>query len=137
MVHALQLVKTWLNPEGSVLVIHDLVDPPRISVHGKNQQYYAGQLFSDNGFENQRQADLAVDQVVQEESFSVSKFRVFENDLRANSLAALLDWLDDQWESAYLTDGTLDMIGELEKQLGSGAEIVLHMISRIVQLDPE
>jgi hypothetical protein len=136
MVHALQLVKSWLNPGGTVLVIHDLVDPPRIAVHRKGHQYYAGQLFSDNGFENQRQADLAVDQVVQEGNFSVSKFRVFENDLRADSLDALLDWLDDQWESAYLTDGTRSMIGELVKQLGSGAEIVLHMLSRIVQLDP-
>ena len=136
MVHALKKVKPWLSPEGHILVIHDLVDPPRIEVHNQNQQLYAGQLFSDNGFENQRMADQAIDQVVQEGLFSSSQPHIFENYDRADSLTSLLDWLAETWESTYMTDGTKRKIDDLVEQMGWESEVVLHMLTRIVKLDP-
>ncbi len=136
MVHALKKVKPWLSPEGYILVIHDLVDPPRIEIHNQNQQHYAGQLFSKDGFENQRMADQAIDQVVQEGLFSSSQSQIFENYDRADSLTSLLDWLAETWESTYMTDGTKRKIDDLVEQMGWESEVVLHMLTRIVKLDP-
>jgi hypothetical protein len=136
MVHALEKVRTLLNPDGCILAIHDLVDPPRISVQSTQYQYYAGQLFSDNNFENQRMADQAIDLVVQEGSFTASQFNIFENLIHIESFTSLQEWLDDTWESAYLTDQTQNKIIELADQLGAQAEVVVHMISRIIRLDP-
>ncbi len=134
--HALQKVKSLLNPQGYILVVHDLVDPPRITVQYQDQIAYAGQLFSDTGFENQRLADLAIDEVVQQGVFTAPDFQTFENEMRADSLTALLEWLEESWESAYLSPGTQDKIRELVELYGSDAEIVIHMLSRITRLEP-
>ena len=136
MVHALLKVKKMLKPGAPVLVVHDTVDSPRITVQYLDQSRYAGQLNSDTYFENQRQADQAVDELVQQGIFSASNLRIFENDIRAVSPADFMEWLTDSWESACLSPGTWDKINELFDNWGSEAEIVLHMISRIIQLDP-
>ena len=136
MVHALKKVKQMLKPGAPILVVHDTVDPPRITVQYLDQSRYAGQLKSDTSFENQRLADQAIDQLVQEGIFSASKFKIFENDIRADSLPDFTDWMADSWESAYLPPGTREKIAELVEIWGSEAEVVLHMISRIIQLDP-
>jgi ribonucleotide reductase alpha subunit len=136
MVHALVKVKQVLKPGAPILVVHDTVDSPRITVQYLDQSRYAGLLNSDTSFENQRLADQAIDQLVQQGIFSASNFRIFENDIRADSLADFTEWLADSWESAYLPPGTREKIAELVENWGSEAEIVLHMISRIIQLDP-
>ena len=136
MVHALKKVQQMLKPGAPVLVVHDTVDSPRITVQYLDQSRYAGQLNSDTSFENQRLADQAIDELVQQGIFSANNFTIFENDIRADSLADFTDWLAESWESAYLSPGTRAKIAELVENWGGEAEIVLHMISRIIQLDP-
>jgi len=135
MVHALEKVRPWLDNSGYVLVIHDLVDPPRIEIHSDDQHIYAGQLLSDTGFENQHQADQAVDQVVQEGIYYSDQSRIFENNIRADSLQGMLEWLAESWESTYMTADTHQKVEELVDFLGEDSEVVLHLISRIVKLD--
>lgn len=136
MVHALRKAADLLRPGGCLLEIHDLVDPPRIEVHTQDQQFYAGQLLSSTGLENQRQAEQAVDQVIHEETFSSSQVQVFENFIRAGSLASLDTWLAEDWESAYMTEETRHQILKLVSQFGEKAEVVLRMNSRLTRLDP-
>jgi hypothetical protein len=135
MVHALEKVKTWLVQGGYVLIVHDLVDPPRVEIHNRNRQFYAGQLSSDTGFENQRLADQAIDQVIHEGIYTSDQTRIFEYDIRADSLRGMLDLLAESWESAYLTDDTREKVEELVDLMGGDSEVVLHLISRIVKLD--
>jgi hypothetical protein len=136
MVHALEKSGSFLRPGGCILVIHDLVDPPRIEVHAPEGEFYAGQLLSNTGFENQRMADQAVDQAVQKGVFSSTQVQIFENYMRADSLASMDAWLAEDWESAYLTEGTRMEVEQLVDRLGAEAEVVLHLISRITRLDP-
>ena len=136
MVHALEKSGSYLRPGGCILVIHDLVDPPRIEVHTQEGQFYAGQLLSNTWFENQRKADQAVDQAIQKGGFSSTKVQIFENYIRADSLASMDAWLAEDWESAYLTEGTRSRVEQLVDRLGAETEVVLHMISRITRLDP-
>jgi len=135
-VHALEKSGSFLRPGGCILVIHDLVDPPRIEVHAPEGEFYAGQLLSNTGFENQRMADQAVDQAVQKGVFSSTQVQIFENYMRADSLASMDAWLAEDWESAYLTEGTRMEVEQLVDRLGAEAEVVLHLISRITRLDP-
>ncbi|MFL7893303.1 MAG: hypothetical protein ACK2UM_12425 [Anaerolineales bacterium] len=136
MVHALEKSGSFLRPGGCILVIHDLVDPPRIEVHAPEGEFYAGQLLSNTGFENQRMADQAVDQAVQKGVFLSTQVQIFENYMRADSLASMDAWLAEDWESAYLTEGTRMEVEQLVDRLGAEAEVVLHLISRITRLDP-
>ena len=133
--HALKKVGPWLDKSGSVLVIHDLVDPPRIEIHHHDQHRYAGQLLSDTGFESQYQADQAIDQVIQEDIYFSDQSRIFENNIRADSLQGMLEWLAESWESAYMTGATHQKVEELLDILGEDSEVILHFITRIVKLD--
>ena len=96
-------------------------------VHTPDQQFYAGQLLSSTGLENQRQAEQAIDQVIHEGAYSSSQVQVFENFIRAGSLAALDTWLAEDWESAYMTEPTRHQILKLVSQFGEHADVVLRM----------
>ena len=117
-------------------MIHDLVDPPRLEVHNPDGQFYAGQLLSNTGFENQRMADQAVDQAIHKGVFSSSQAQIFENFIHADSLASLDAWVAEDWESAYMTKGTRIKVDQLVGRMGAEAEVVLRLISRITRLDP-
>lgn len=134
--HALEKSGNYLGPGGCILVIHDLVDPPRLEVHNPDGQFYAGQLLSNTGFENQRMADQAVDQAIHKGVFSSSQAQIFENFIRADSLASLDAWVAEDWESAYMTKGTRIKVDQLVGRMGAEAEVVLRLISRITRLDP-
>jgi hypothetical protein len=136
MVHALERVRPWLGSEGYILEIHDVSAPPRIEVHTQQHQFYAGQLLSTTNYEGEYQADQAIDDVIQAGIFSSRHSKTFEYCIRADSLSSLQDYLAESWENTYLTQGTQQKIHELEGQLGQGSEVVLHMISRMIILDP-
>ncbi len=136
MVHALGKAANSLNPWGVILEVHDLVDPPRIEIHSSESEIFAGQLLSDNNFENQRYADRAINQVIEKGLLESGKAVVFENYIRADSFGSLVDWLDEDWESAYIPEKTRQKVLDLVTQSGEESEIVLRMVSRLMVLKP-
>jgi hypothetical protein len=137
MVHALSKAGSSLSPGGVILEIHDLVDPPRIEVHSEQSEIFAGQLLSSNDFENQRQADQAIDQVIERGEFQSDRAVVFENYIRADTLESMMNWLETEWESAYIIEGTRRKVVDLVAQAGENSEVVLRMVSRLNLLTPE
>lgn len=137
MVHALNKAGSSLGSGGVVLEVHDLVDPPRIEVHSEQSETYAGQLLSSNDFENQRQADQAIDQVIERGEFQSDRAVVFENYIRADNLDSLINWLEAEWESAYIMKSTRRKVVDLVAQAGENSEVVLRMVSRLNLLKPE
>ncbi len=136
MVHALRKAASSLNPGGIILEVHDLVDPPRIEVHTKQSEIFAGQLLSNNNFENQRLADQAIGQVIEDGFLLSDQARVFENYIRADTFDLLADWLDEEWESAYVPQGTRRKVIDLIAQSGEESEVVLRMVTRLMILKP-
>jgi hypothetical protein len=136
MVHALRKAARSLNPGGVILEVHDLVDPPRIEIHSREGELFAGQLFSDNNFENQHQADQAIGEMIEEGSLRSGRAIVFENYIRSDTFEAFTDWLDEEWESAFIPEGTKGKIIDLVAQAGDESEVVLRMVSRLINLVP-
>jgi len=136
MVHALQKAASFTKPGGVLIDIHDLLDPPRIEIHTSGRKLYVGQLFSSNDFENQRQADQALNSAVQNGFLISEKARIFEYLILAESFEALNEWLADTWESAYIIDETTRLINQVINQEGKRVEIALRMVSRIMMLKP-
>ena len=136
MVHALQKAASFLNSGGVLIEVHDILDPPRIEVHAGGRANYIGQLLSSNDFEDQRYAEKALLQVIQNEFLNSVQSRIFEYLFYADSFADLNQWLEDSWEDAYMLDETKHLIDKLTKQDGKSAKIVLRMISRIMKLKP-
>ena len=129
MVHALKKASSFTKPGGVLIDIHDLLDPPRIEIHTSDRKLYVGQLFSGNDFENQRQADQAINTAVQN-GFLISEVaRIFEYLILAESFEALNEWLADTWESAYIMDETTRLINQVINQEGKRVEIALRMVS--------
>ena len=136
MVHALKKAASFTKPGGVLIDIHDLLDPPRIEIHTSARKLYVGQLFSSNDFENQRQADQALNSAVQN-GFLISEVaRIFEYLILAESFEALNEWLADTWQSAYIIDETTRLINKVINQEGKRVEIALCMVSRIMMLKP-
>jgi len=136
MVHALRIAASSLNPGGVILEVHDLIDPPRIEIHTEQSEVFAGQLLSDNNFENQRLADQAISQVIEEGSLQSNRSIIFEYYMRADTFDDFTDWLDEEWESAYIPEGTRQKVIDLVAQSGEGSEVVLRMVSRLIELVP-
>jgi len=136
MVHALRKAFSSLNPGGVILEVHDLVDPPRIEIHTNQSEIFAGQLLSDNNFENQRLADQAIGQVIEDGFLLSDQALVYENYLRADTFDSLTDWLDETWESAYIPEGTRRKVIDLIAKSGDESEVVLRMVSRLMELKP-
>ncbi len=137
MVHALEKAVSCLNQGGVILEVHDLVDPPRIEVHSQEGEFFAGQLLHTSDFENQRQADQALNHMVTSGNLESDRAVVFENYIRADSLASLASWLAEEWENAYLPEETQENIARLISAAGEDSEVVLRMVSRLNLFRPE
>lgn len=99
-------------------------------------EVFAGQLLSVNNFENQRYADQAIGEVIEEGLLESDRAVVFENYIRSDTFDEFTDWLDDEWESAYIPEGTQRKVIDLIDQLGDDNEVVLRMVSRLMELKP-
>jgi hypothetical protein len=131
MVHALEKAASCLNQGGVILEVHDLVDPPRIEVHSDNGEFFAGQLLSEDNFEDYRQADNALNHLVAAGLLYSDQAFIFENYIRADSFDSLLKYLEEEWESAYIPDATKDRVIKLVADASGDSEVVLRMVSRI------
>ena len=93
-------------------------------------------MLSNNNFENQRLADQAIGQVIEDGLLLSDQALVYENYLRADSFDSLTDWLDETWESAYIPQGTRQKVIDLIAQSGEESEVVLRTVSRLMELKP-
>jgi hypothetical protein len=136
MVHALRKAASSLKPGGVILEVHDLVDPPRIEIHSSGSRIFAGQLLSDNNFENQRYADRAIGQMIEAGLLQSERAVVFENYIRSDTFDSFINWLEEEWESAFVPESTREKIIELVAQEGEESKVVLRMVSRLMELKP-
>lgn len=136
MVHALEKIRSFLRPHGVLLNIHDLPRPAQIEVHTPDSQTFAGFLLSHTDFENQRLADEALAQAVENGSFSSVEVHYFNYPIQADTLSDLEELLADSWENSYLQVGTKERISDLLSSAGDRGEIVLRLTARLSILIP-
>ncbi len=136
MVHALRKAIRCLKPGGVILEVHDLLDPPRIEVHSPVGEIFAGQLLSTNDFENQRRADQAIGEVIEKGALQSGRSIVFEYFIRSDTFDEFNNWLEEEWESEYIPEGTKQKAVDLVAQVGNESEVALRMVSRLIELKP-
>jgi hypothetical protein len=76
----------------------------------------------------------ALAQVVADRSFLLEDERDFAYNIYADDLSELQDWLKEWWASAMLTDGILQRLEELTRDLGQSARIALLLRARMTKL---
>jgi len=134
MVHALQLTRRLLQPNGSLITVHDLPTPHVIEVHSRGKASKVGWLLDRDNFENSRSALNSLARVVSDGDFDLEDERDFDYKIYVDDLIELQKWLSGWWSSAILTDGVISRIEGLTRNAGQTARIVLALRARMTKL---
>jgi hypothetical protein len=89
MVHALDKSQLFLHPQGILLNVHDLPRPLCIENHSGGGNFFAGYLLSYIDFMEQRLADEALLQVVEQRHFASKEQHLFNYFVCADTFSEL------------------------------------------------
>lgn len=134
MVHALQLARSQLKPDGLLLNVHDLPVPHAVEVRTAGIAIKAGWLLDSVDFRDERAALNALAQVVAEGSFLLEDEKDFVFNVHMDDLPEFQKWLADGWESAFLPDATIERVNDIVEQVSQQAKIVLKVPARMTRL---
>jgi hypothetical protein len=104
MVHALEKVHSLLMPGGRLIDIHPSGQPPPLHVRLGAEVLCAGWLRETDDYVEYEQADDALRAVVARGLFAWEARRTFTFTIYADNLAALHDFLAQEWQDAILDD---------------------------------
>ena len=143
MVHALEEIRRLLKPDGSLIDIHPFPEAPMIEIQQGGKIVF-GEPVPAHGYEDKRQAENALAQVVQCRLFVVEGSAAFDFLIYGSSVAELRDFLVEQscdsdetarkWavERAELAQ----QVEEAMQASGEGAEVAYHERVCITHLKP-
>ncbi len=144
MVHALTESHRLLRPEGILVDIHPLVEPPVLAVLGEGQRLFAEECPL-QGADAYRQADQAIDDAIQAGLFAPGETTVFDFLTHAPSGAALDRHLtqasafDQEPADPEVELRWADLFTRADRAMssaGSDAEVVLIERARITSVRP-
>jgi hypothetical protein len=110
MVHALERACELIRSDGILIVVHDSPIPPAIKIQQGADHSIAGWLYDRERFPFIREADAAVEEVLQKGDVSLLKHRVFPYLTRISSYQGFQEWLEQQWDTSYLPEHVDQMI---------------------------
>lgn len=134
MVHALQQVRSLLQPNGVLISVHDLPAPHAIAVHTPDRLTWVGWLVDRDDFDSTRASLNALAQVVSDGVYLLEDERDFGYNITAGSLPELQEWLADWWSSAILTRKITQRLAELTRDAGQPTRIVVAIRARMTKL---
>jgi hypothetical protein len=102
MVHALERASDMVRRGGVLIVVHDCPIPPSIEIHQGTSHSIAGWLYDIEGFPFIREADKAVDRLIESGQAALVNHRLFPYHTQIDSYDGFCEWLDKQWETSYL-----------------------------------
>jgi hypothetical protein len=134
MVHALQHAHNLLQPEGLLINVHDLPIPHVIEVHSAETVIKAGWLMDRADFEDERAALNALEHVVSEGHFLLQDEQDFGFNVYVDDVQEFQQGLAEEWESAVLSDKTIQRLEDIFVQAGEEAKVVLKVPTRMTRL---
>ena len=133
MVHALERIRPWIDPEqGRLIDIHPVAIPRRLLVRVDSQTWQAGTLLDDDKFNTYRAADLALQEMVEHGSFTPIAERQFTFLVHLDTLDDLYTYLSEreligeEWDYTVLDDTVGERVTQLLSTPGLDREIILH-----------
>jgi hypothetical protein len=85
-------------------------------------------------FENSRFALNALAQVATEGDFLLEDERDFSYNVHADDVQELQEWLSYWWETAVLSENTIQRVDDILRQAGQAASVVLRVPTRMTKL---
>jgi hypothetical protein len=97
MVHALEITRGLLKPDGLLIDIHPTGQPPRVEAHVGGEVHLAGHLDETGNFVKYFEADDALKNVTGRGLFELEREGLFTSLLHAPSIMALANHLAAEW----------------------------------------
>ena len=113
MVHALERIHNLLRPEGMLINIQPTGVPRSLELHDDAGVTHVGWIGHRLSFELQKQAQKAVEEVIEDGLFMVESKRTFPFLYQADTFSELQEWLAENWENAILDEATVRRTNEL------------------------
>jgi SAM-dependent methyltransferase len=134
MVHALEEIHRLLKPNGYLIEIHPILDTPLVKVHNESIVLFVGPYPGYDYEEDLRQAENAIQQIVQRGLFVIERSIEFKFLTYGSSITEL----QDLWgEPAEAREAELyAQVEEVMQAAGQGAKVALHEKARISRLIP-
>ena len=139
MVHALEITRSLLKPDGLLIDIHPTSQPPRVEVHRDGADQLAGYVADRDDFIDYIRADQALLEAEARGLFRLERQKYFPFLYHADTLTEMTDHIAAEWSSAVIPQETLARAQQLMGQPGQAAEIVIRepiRISRFQALSP-
>ncbi len=134
MVHALERVRDILKSGGIMVVVHDSPIPPSIEIHQGSNHSFAGWLYDKERFPLIREADQAVDTVIDSGLVTLSNHRIFPYRTQIDSYEGFREWLEKQWETSFLPIHTDQRVRARFLAGVAGTRVDIHRQARIRSL---
>ena len=134
MVHALNLGRGLLKPEGLLVNVNNLPVPAAIEVHTDQGKITAGWILDKTEFESERSAFGALAEVVSQGSFTLESERDFTFHIHSVDFDELQIYLSEWWESAVLPEKTSRRAEKIIKECAHVSDIVLKVPTRMSAL---
>lgn len=134
MVHALERASELVRRGGVLIVVHDSPLPPSIEIHQGSDHSMAGWLSDREGFPFIREADSAVESLIESGQAALMNHRVFPYHTQIDTYEDFCQWLDKQWETSYLPAHIDKRIQDNFLAGGTGTSVLIYRQARIQSL---
>ncbi len=125
MVHALEIIRELLKPEGVLVDIHPTSEPASIAVRLRDRIIPAGWVNESDDYVEYDWADEALEQVVNSGWFTLEQRSRFDFVWHAASLADLRAYLAEEWKDAFVDEVTAMRIEDMLKSTERDKEILV------------
>jgi hypothetical protein len=144
MVHALEEIHSLLKPNGCLIDIHPVLEPPQAEVYQAGKLLYS-EISPENFEEDYRQAENELHQVVQRRLYDIDGSGEFDFLTYASSVIELYNFFEeisaysDRTKDEELAAQLAELAARVENKMqaaGEGAEVGYHERARITRLRP-
>jgi len=125
MVHALELVHEMLKPGGRLVDLHPLPWAPSIELRSPQKGVQIGYLQEHDDFVEYAQAELAIVQEILGGWFRLLLQDSFDFHFQFSTLAEMYQYMEEDWNDAFLPPDVASKAEELMSRAPPGAELVI------------
>ena len=136
MVHALEQIHFLLKPEGVLIDIHPIGEPPPIEVRLGADIHTVGWVREGDDYCEYVAATGALETAVSRNLYTWQKQGTFTYTVYADTILSLRDHLAETWTDAIIDEDVIRRTQDLMQILEPDKEVILREIIKIARLKP-
>jgi hypothetical protein len=136
MVHALETIHYLLEPDGFLIDIHPVAEPPPIEVRLGQETQIVGWVREVDDYCEYVAADDALQTAVSRHLYAWQKHGTFAFTTYADTILDLRDHLAETWNDAIIDNDVIRRAQDLMQTAVADKEVILREVIQIARLKP-